>query len=131
MHAASVHPEPGSNSLNFVYLQQISLSLNILELILLYYYLRASFTFFQKNFRSFVCLSCCSIFNEPCLSPLSATTFLLYHIPSRLSIPFFNFFQLFSGISLSASGSLVYHISTFSVKSLFSLFLTNNLNLFI
>ena len=43
--------------------------------------------------------SCCSIFNEQVRAPSRAfreSAYLLYTIYSRLSIPFFNFFELFS-----------------------------------
>ena len=60
MHAASVHPEPGSNSLKMLYIQEpqllytsrVCLALFTLELILN-----------SKEFSE-LCLSCCSIFKE-------------------------------------------------------------------
>ena len=99
MHAASVHPEPGSNSRkNFISntLRRLTSSRAI--------YL--SFTFclssiLNKLWRDqylhlqcFVLLSCCSIFNDRCY-PFLRTAWLLYHNQNPLSIPFFNFFQKF------------------------------------
>ena len=47
----------------------------------------------------FVLLSCCSIFKDQCLSAASAlaSTFLLYHLPPGLSIPFLKVFSTFFG----------------------------------
>ena len=103
MHAASVHPEPGSNSRkNF-----ISTAFRHLTSSRAIY---LSFTFclssiLNKLWRDqylhlqcFVLLSCCSIFNDR-RHPLLRTAWLLYHIVSPLSIPFFkflkNFFEVF------------------------------------
>ena len=99
MHAASVHPEPGSNSRkNF-----ISTAFRHLTSSRAIY---LSFTFclssiLNKLWRDqylhlqcFVLLSCCSIFNDR-RYPLSRTAWLLYHIVSPLSIPLFKFLKNF------------------------------------
>jgi len=79
----------------------------------------------QKNFRSLCTLvikilSCCSIFNELCVSSLSSlTAYLLYHTRLPLSRAFLNFFQVFFAALLlflcafrsPATAYIVYHIS--------------------
>ena len=100
MHAASVHPEPGSNSRkNFI--SDTRRCLTSSRAIYL------SFTFclssiLNKLWRDqylhlqcFVLLSCCSIFNDQ-FRRLFATALLLYHLSLTLSTLFSNFFQLFS-----------------------------------
>ena len=105
-HAASVHPEPGSNSLMFV-CQAPQCLPSCIRAIFYALYLFFEYLFIlQKNFGVSIhliifhqmLLSCCSIFNELCRrsrslsEPLSLTACILYHTPFPLSIPFFNFF---------------------------------------
>ena len=99
MHAASVHPEPGSNSRkNFI----LHASWHLTSSRAIY----LSFTFclssiLNKLWRDqylhlqcFVLLSCCSIFNDRFSPPaFLRTARLLYHTTFPLSIPFFIFFQ--------------------------------------
>ena len=95
MHAASVHPEPGSNSRKIYIISQLSLSYNLSS-----YFILASFTLLSiynsideicTCFFCFVLISCCSIFNDRLL-PFSATALLVYHNTFLLSIPFLKFF---------------------------------------
>ena len=96
MHAASVHPEPGSNSRkNFI--SDTRRCLTSSRAIYL------SFTFclssiLNKLWRDqylhlqcFVLLSCCSIFNDRATA-FSATAWLFYHILLYLSSLFLKFF---------------------------------------
>ena len=77
MHAASVHPEPGSNSLKFVYIPRRFLTASYIRVCLALYYLKELFKKFKRIFGVFLCadltafavlsLSRCSIFKElPC-----------------------------------------------------------------
>ena len=100
-HAASVHPEPGSNSLNKCLLQ---VKINS--------WLIYPFYCFLRIFRSFVFMILKRTFEE-CVSlfsyqgsvlhcRLSQTALLLYHVVSCLSRTFFNFFlKLFLFLSRS------------------------------
>ena len=92
-HAASVHPEPGSNSLNKCLLQ---VKINS--------WLIYPFYCFLRIFRSFVFMILKRTFEE-CVSlfsyqrsvlhcRLSQTALLLYHVVSCLSRTFFNFFEV-------------------------------------
>ncbi len=92
-HAASVHPEPGSNSLNKCLLQ---VKINS--------WLIYPFYCFLRIFRSFVFMILKRTFEE-CVSlfsyqrsilhcRLSQTALLLYHVISCLSRTFFNFFEV-------------------------------------
>ena len=100
MHAASVHPEPGSNSLIFCIAWALALTTSVCSLnlsVLLSYF---SSIFSSKEFRSLFCLG------SPKLvvfvvqfsripQPLSGTACLLYH---SLPLPvntFFIFFLVF------------------------------------
>ena len=104
MHAASVHPEPGSNSLENCISSPVSrtqyqiTSSDLCALLLL----RA--LFFQKNLRSRISTvillpwytsSCCSIFNERRCRPSWGDSFsiLSHHSPSCQH--FFSHFQKF------------------------------------
>ena len=99
-HAASVHPEPGSNSLNKCLLQ---VKINS--------WLIYPFYCFLRIFRSFVFMILKRTFEE-CVSlfsyqrsvlhcRLSQTALLLYHVVSCLSRTFFNFLELFLFLSRS------------------------------
>ena len=99
MHAASVHPEPGSNSLMFCIYTLLLPQKHIHQSDLFALLLVSSFFSSSKEFRS-LCTSCasscCSIFNEP-LAALSSGQLVYYitsHSPcqylfSNFFIPFF------------------------------------------
>ena len=99
MHAASVHPEPGSNSLMFCIYTLLLPQKHIHQSDLFALLLVSSFFSSSKEFRS-LCTSCasscCSIFNEP-LAALSSGHLVYYitsHSPcqylfSNFFIPFF------------------------------------------
>ena len=106
MHAASVHPEPGSNSLNvsiskpdpsgsntFSNIQSVFCSFTFLTLRFLVFFL-TRFTLFSVSLY----FSCCSIFNEHTFRRrlfLSPATFLLYHSIPLLSSALLRFFKIF------------------------------------
>ena len=100
MHAASVHPEPGSNSLKIVYQSEASLP-NVITFIrvisMLYYYLRAFVN--SKEFSESFLVHCCSIFNErfPFARRRSRRQPVYYITSARLCQEVFqNFFKFFS-----------------------------------
>ena len=104
-HAASVHPEPGSNSLNKCLLQ---VKINS--------WLIYPFYCFLRIFRSFVFMILKRTFEE-CVSlfsyqrsvlhcRLSQTALLLYHVVSCLSRTFSTFLKLFLLLSCSNFGSI-------------------------
>ena len=106
MHAASVHPEPGSNSLMFcIYSPRIPPRLiHQSDLFLLFYLFRVSF-FFKRISESlhFLCFVLLFNFQWAARRPLFGTACLLYHFSTTLSIPFpklflpfFWFFPLYS-----------------------------------
>ena len=117
-HAASVHPEPGSNSLNKCLLQ---VKINS--------WLIYPFYCFLRIFRSFVFMILKRTFEE-CVSlfsyqrsvlhcRLSQTALPLYHVVSCLSRTFFNFFWSCFCFSLAAT-LISYHIQPAVVKNFFS-----------
>ena len=102
MHAASVHPEPGSNSLKYVIYTALRLSASrnsYLEFcsrsLLLKSFRRYLYRLFfvQKNFRS-LCLSCCSIFKEPAAALVDSlfSISLLSFLVNTFLLGFFNLF---------------------------------------
>ena len=101
MHAASVHPEPGSNSRNHCIKTQVSPRFNLTSSIALSFFyfcwvVFSSVRISEIRFKlvRFVLLSCCSIFKDQFAVAL-ASTFLLYHFVIRLSIPFWKVFSSF------------------------------------
>ena len=90
MHAASVHPEPGSNSRKMFIISKVSLGYNSSS-----YFFLASFTLLSiyslvltrsaLAYFCFVLLSCCSIFNDrsaiPQLPPRDSLTIIPHHFP--------------------------------------------------
>ena len=93
MHAASVYPEPGSNSLNMVYIPDIVRYTS--ELIPLLFSVQ-SILKFQKNFQSLGMLShtlccCCSIFKE--LAAASGQLDYSITFSSSCQPPFLSFFR--------------------------------------
>ena len=120
-HAASVHPEPGSNSLNKCLLQ---VKINS--------WLIYPFYCFLRIFRSFVFMILKRTFEE-CVSlfsyqrsvlhcRLSQTALLLYHVVSCLSRTFFNFFEVV--LLLSCSNFDILSHPTGCCQELFYFFLT-------
>ena len=127
MHAASVHPEPGSNSRKIVYETSFRTLDIFLRAWLLFTFCLSSILFQRIHeicsctyFYALYFSHCCSIFNDrtifrsPSL-PLFATAWLLYHNVFALSIPFLKFFQNFFSVStscrcgMSLSRRLVYY----------------------
>ena len=145
-HAASVHPEPGSNSLNKCVHQEFHV-LALMKIVrsssrtcsarfapgqnqLL---ANLSLLLFLRIFRSFVFMILKRTFEE-CVSlfsyqrsvlhcRLSQTALLLYHVVSCLSRTFFNFFWSCFCFSLAAT-LISYHIQPAVVKNFFHFFLT-------
>ena len=112
MHAASVHPEPGSNSRCFVLNHPLECS-NLIELFSSFFYFCLSSILFQNltRYSSFALysfltplsvsrfvlafISCCSIFNDRFRCPSKYTALLVYHKPLRFVKYFFRFFKTF------------------------------------
>ena len=107
MHAASVHPEPGSNSrINCIKITPLGVFQSFRAFFLSFFYFCLSSILFQNFTRSFfrtifllsLCtssISCCSIFNDQlrCLSKYTAS--LLYHIHISFVKCFFHLFKTF------------------------------------
>ena len=111
MHAASVHPEPGSNSLKIVYQSEASLP-NVITFIrvisMLYYYLRAFVN--SKEFSESFLVHCCSIFNErfPFARRRSRRQPVYYITSARLCQEVFqNFFKFFRSLFLRFASAIV------------------------
>ena len=111
-HAASVHPEPGSNSLKkFVQDQNLAW--------LIFYPVLFTLVLFFKNyillnFQGYVTVQLSRFFVFRC----SSATFTSYHVRFSLSRTFFNFFlksfcslELLSSISAAAPCDVDYHIT--------------------
>ena len=64
MHAASVHPEPGSNSLIIVYILSLNRATYQSRSALLLFKELHKILNSKEFFGAFLCLSCCSIFKE-------------------------------------------------------------------
>ena len=95
MHAASVYPEPGSNSLNMIY--QGYLSNHHTEFVCSSYFVRALFLKFKRIFGVFYFSSL--LFNFQGASRTSwGAALLLYQNLFSLSIPFLKFFKVFSEV---------------------------------
>ena len=114
MHAASVHPEPGSNSLENCISSPVSRTQYQITSSDLFALLLLRALFFQKNLRSRISTvillpwytsSCCSIFNERRCRPFWGTAFLYYHITLTLSTLFFSFSKIFLSFFDSVSRS--------------------------
>ena len=106
MHAASVHPEPGSNSRMFVSNPFLRKGQILIRAWLLFTFCLSSISLRIFEFRSrthtwispcsmLVLSSCCSIFNDRFLPPFLWAAWLLYHTDFRLSSVFSKFFQSF------------------------------------
>ena len=126
MHAASVHPEPGSNSLMFciyIFVSEAYISFPSERSVALYL-LEFLFILKKKNFGvsslcvhiSFRDMSCLVVqFSmSRCLSPfglpLSRTAHLVYHFFPSLSIPFFIFFQFVTKILILREFSALFFL---------------------
>ena len=103
MHAASVNPEPGSNSLKNCIISHPKTRHNLFRvfsdylLLLCWVFSKSAFSISQENINEILShlhvlknFLCCSIFKEqvPLESRLSKSACLLYQILSHLSIPF-------------------------------------------
>ena len=116
MHAASVHPEPGSNSRMFVFNLAMASS-NHFECYLSFSYFCLSCICSLRNFRVpfshiLICLYFslrCSIFNDR-FAAFFATALLLYHITFLLSIGFLKKIKkIFSTAFLPLSCARIYN----------------------
>ena len=106
MHAASVHPEPGSNSLKNGYIQLFRaahtyfLELAYLSFLLLFRVFQSDFDEIPSHTR--ISISICvqnpvvQFSMTKFVAPLGSATFLLYNIRFRLSSVFWKFFKKFS-----------------------------------
>ena len=100
MHAASVHPEPGSNSLKIYYIR--FRVIYILELYSsFFYFLSFSQCVLTRFLYTILCSKfCCSIFKDRCANKLPCSRLFYYtiHIPFCQDFfkTFLSFFQLFS-----------------------------------
>ena len=94
MHAASVHPEPGSNSLNNSISCGLPHHIDLQSIFWLLLFVRVSIN--SKEFLESLAflfeklLSCCSIFKE-LRPPLFSAARILYHYPYPLVNPLFSF----------------------------------------
>ena len=110
MHAASVNPEPGSNSLKNCIISHLSMRHNLFRvfsdylLLLCWVFSKSAFSISQENINEILShlhvlknFLCCSIFKEqvPTESRLSKSACLLYQILSHLSSVFPKFFSIF------------------------------------
>ena len=106
MHAASVHPEPGSNSRIVVSKISQRRSQIFIRAWLLFTFCLSSISLRIVEFRSrthtwispcsmLVLSSCCSIFNDRFRYPFLWAAWPLYHTVFLLSSTFSKFFQLF------------------------------------
>ena len=101
MHAASVHPEPGSNSRKNSIISNPSGS----AITFSSYFILASLTLLRiynsltRSAHTHFFMLCTSLllfnFQWPLLPPFRRTAWLLYHTIFYLSIPFLNFFEKF------------------------------------
>ena len=107
MHAASVHPEPGSNSLKNCISTDISVGCYQLVRVILYSItILKEFFKIQKNFRSLLVHFVVVQFSMSYPLSLTATALLLYHYSLPLSIPFLKKIQFVetNNQSLTRSG---------------------------
>ena len=110
MHAASVNPEPGSNSLKNCIISHLSMRHNLFRvfsdylLLLCWVFSKSAFSISQENINEILShlhvlknFLCCSIFKEqvPLESRLSKSACLLYQILSHLSSVFEKVFLIF------------------------------------
>ncbi len=107
-HAASVHPEPGSNSLIYCILHQ-PFRISTTSVFVRSYCFLEHLLKFKRIFRS---LYISSLFNFQG-APVSSTALLLYHFALPMSIPFFNFFEIFSKFFLPYFSITIYGQSCF------------------
>ena len=123
-HAASVHPEPGSNSLKNGILNS---SLDELKIFFraiylsFFYFSTLCFKVIDKNLFVLYFV-CCSIFKDR-FAPLVSSAHVVYHIIHRLSTPFFIFFHLFSLSHRSLGDLFIISHPTSFVKRFFKSFL--------
>ena len=110
MHAASVHPEPGSNSLNMLY--QGDLSISIISSLSCSTYFKELIIFkFKRIFGVFYILSLLFNFQGASLPTFWGAAWLLYQNLFPLSIPFLKFFQSFLSFLFKPSALLLQRLS--------------------
>ena len=102
MHAASVHPEPGSNSLKIIskralarsnHSQSFNRSVSFYWLIILVLHKNycCTWKYSQINLQGFFSSSRCLIFKVRCAAVFQSAP-IIYQIPTHLSTPFFIIF---------------------------------------
>ena len=121
MHAASVHPEPGSNSRK-ICIKTAFADLIVFRAWLLFTFCLSSILFknceicfthgFDLSKPCFVLISYCSIFNDrlllwPAFLLQSCAALVLYHFISTLSIPFLKKVSIFFGFFCFAKNCLM------------------------
>ena len=133
MHAASVHPEPGSNSRKYCILSPfgakiysrafVALLLFVLSFFFTLRIVRDSTSHFLV-FALYLSL-CCSIFNDRSFRRLHfrAATRLLYHAAFTLSILFSKLFSSFFPSTLSGDSSTILSLYIYLVKWFLKIFL--------
>ena len=101
MHAASVHPEPGSNSLK----NCISTGLPRIDSLLFRVIFRSNYSELlnSKEFSESFVHRCCSIFNEPSAAPFGDSLFILPQTGAFVN-PFSKLFSKFFLRSLPRQG---------------------------
>ena len=127
MHAASVNPEPGSNSLKNCILNPAKAELNIFfrAIYLSFFFYFLSFFFFQSVLTrslhfSVLEISCCSIFNDRCGLKYALAFRRLTIIPditlivNRFFNIFYNFFHF--GKNSNKNRTNRYHLSKLHTK---------------
>ena len=93
MHAASVYPEPGSNSLNMIY--QGYLSNHHTEFVCSSYFVRALFLNSKEFSESFTFRHCCSIFKELRFPPFGGQLYYYIKTVFLCQVLFSKFFKFF------------------------------------
>ena len=138
MHAASVHPEPGSNSRIIVLKSPSWVFQSLRAFFLSFFYFCLSSILFQNFTRSFfrtifllsLCtssISCCSIFNDQFAAFKIYSFVIISQTPYACQVLFLSFLNFFScSLTLAFATLLYYHICSllsipfFKVFSLFS-----------
>ena len=136
MHAASVHPEPGSNSLKIYYIR-FRVIYFVLELYLsFFYFLSFSQCVLTRFLYTILCSKfCCSIFKDRCAVqafPVSDFVIILhlFAFVKTFFKTFSSFLKFFDAVTskkavLSCGARLVYHF-VFCLSRVFSYFFHQN-----
>ena len=143
MHAASVHPEPGSNSRKFVLYRSFKRYNHFRAFVALFTFFELYFSFELSRFYfalfvCFVLISCCSIFNDRLPSLKSCFRFLSrrldYYITSLspCQVLFQNFFEFFYSFFRNAfpcvpsqTAFTLYYLSSLLSRGFLKLFSKN------